>query len=228
MEVIFIEVWKDIKKYECYYQVSNKGRIKSLARYVYNKDGTVQRFRMETIKTPIKSTDGYLMVKLCVNGINKTIGIHRLVAEAFIENPNNYPEVNHIDTNRKNNNVNNLEWCAHQSNVAHSAKLGHYKNKCKESNPNYNNHILHEIYSKNKELAKEKLSRPEKQNGRSRQVKLYDNNHEFFKSFDYIRECCIWFKSTFNITVKTETVHQHLLKSSKNQTLYYGYYITID
>ena len=132
MEVIFIEVWKDIKKYEGYYQVSNKGRIKSLARYVYNKDGTVQRFKMETIKTPIKSTDGYLMVKLCVNGINKTIGIHRLVAEAFIENPNNYPEVNHIDTNRKNNNVDNLEWCTCSENQYHA-----FRHSLKPYGPNH-------------------------------------------------------------------------------------------
>lgn len=62
------------------------------------------------------------------------IKVHRIVAEQFVPNPNNYAEVNHIDYNRTNNHFSNLEWCTHQYNILHSQKAGHYKNKSGESN----------------------------------------------------------------------------------------------
>lgn len=92
------EVWKPIKDYEGLYEVSNYGRIRSLKR-----------------KAPhiLKQCDngyGYLMVTLSKNGKQMTIKVHRLVAEAFIPNPENLPTVDHIDRNRKNNFANNLRW----------------------------------------------------------------------------------------------------------------------
>lgn len=203
------------------------GRVKSLARPIYNHDGSFSRFKSETIKTPVYTTDKYLSVKLCVDGINKTCGIHRLVAEAFISNPDNLPEVNHIDTDRTNNYVENLEWVTHQDNVTHSVKLGHYKGKSGENNPNFGNHILHDIYSNNKELAKEKLSRPGKQNGRSRNVVLYDLQHVFYKSFDYIKECAEWYKQTYEINLALSTIHQRLIGADKLQIPYYEYFVSI-
>lgn len=91
-----MEIWKDIEGYEGLYQVSNWGRVRSLW------------FGKEKMLQPVKHKNGYLFVSL---GRKKTISIHRLVAEAFIPNPDNLPQVNHRDENKENNNVDNLEWC---------------------------------------------------------------------------------------------------------------------
>ena len=96
-----MEIWKDVIGYEGFYQVSNKGRVKSLPVKSRTKrfDGKVLR------QFPNKY--GYMMVSLS----RKSHHVHRIVAAAFIENPNNYPQINHKDENKANNNVSNLEWC---------------------------------------------------------------------------------------------------------------------
>ena len=106
------EIWKDIEGYEGYYQISNLGNVKSLARTIIRKDG-ITRFYKERIMDKRISTDGYYIAKLTVKRKSKCIGIHKLVAKAFILNPDNLPEVNHKDFDRKNNRVDNLEWCTH-------------------------------------------------------------------------------------------------------------------
>ena len=101
------EIWKDIQNYEGSYQVSNYGRIKSLN---YN------RTRKEKILKPGKDKSGYFKINLYKNGKYKTYQVHRLVAEAFILNPNNHPIINHKDENPSNNHVDNLEWCTYKYN----------------------------------------------------------------------------------------------------------------
>ena len=93
------EIWKDKKDYEEHYQVSNCGRVKSI------------KFGKERILKPVPNSFGYLFVNLCKDGKVKAFTVHRLVAEAFLDNPNNYKEVNHKDENKTNNVVINLEWC---------------------------------------------------------------------------------------------------------------------
>ncbi len=117
------EIWKDIEGYEGLYQISNFGNVKSLERTIVKSDGVVQ-VRCERIMAKRESTDGYYIAKLNVNNHSKSVAIHILVAKHFIPNPNNYPEVNHLDCNRKNNRVDNLEWCTHQQNVEYSCLLG--------------------------------------------------------------------------------------------------------
>lgn len=97
------EIWKDIKGYEGLYQVSNLGRIKSV--------------RKKIIKSPSLAGRGYYRLTLCNNGKNKSFYIHRLVAQAFISNPNNLSQVNHKDENKLNNCVDNLEWTDCKSNI---------------------------------------------------------------------------------------------------------------
>ena len=113
------EIWKDIKDYEGYYQVSNLGRIKSLKRIVKG------RWKNIIIKEKIlnrKIENGYLRVQLSKNNISKIFLVHRLVAETFIPNPNNYKEINHKDENTINNNVDNLEWCTHSYNINYGTR----------------------------------------------------------------------------------------------------------
>ena len=113
-----MEEWRDIKRYEGYYQVSNTGKVKSLERTVRNGRG--YKIIPEKILEGYDNGNGYLYVKLCKEGKRNQYRINRLVAMAFIPNPNNLPEVNHKDENPKNNCVDNLEWCTRQYNVEYS------------------------------------------------------------------------------------------------------------
>ena len=121
------EIWKDIPNYEGLYQVSNLGRVKSLDRKVLRKDGRINNIKGKMLK--FYNTRGYSYVDICKNSKYKKCKIHRLVAKAFIANPNNYPSVNHIDENKKNNSVSNLEWCT----VAYNNNYGTCKQRTRES-----------------------------------------------------------------------------------------------
>ena len=113
--VIYIEeVWKDINEFKGYYQVSNFGRIKSLFRYAKVKNGF--RSVPEKILKPKIDKDGYLHVVLQKDRKLKYLAIHRIVADTFIDNPNNLPHVNHKNENKQDNRVENLEWCTEQYN----------------------------------------------------------------------------------------------------------------
>jgi len=107
------EIWKSVKNYEDTYQVSNLGRLKR-----------IYKNRPEKILKSVKGSFGYLYHSMCVNGKSKTIRLHRIVAESFISNPNNYPEINHIDGNKENNVFSNLEWCTRSYNMKHAYNKG--------------------------------------------------------------------------------------------------------
>jgi len=116
------ESWKNIKGYEGLYKVSNMGRVKSLERTVTRKNGIKQTIR-ERILKPSTDKDGYLLVSLCNgSGKVKTFKVHRLVCEAFYENPKKKPCVNHIDENKTNNVASNLEWCTYEENNNHGTR----------------------------------------------------------------------------------------------------------
>lgn len=116
------EIWKDIEGYEGLYQVSNMGRIKSLERYKENH-GKLQKVE-EKIKTINIKNSGYQFVQLYKNNKYKNLMVHRLVAQAFIPNVNNKPQINHIDGNKLNNNVTNLEYCTNSENNKHAWNTG--------------------------------------------------------------------------------------------------------
>lgn len=118
---IFTEEWKDIEGYEGLYQVSNLGRVKSLARYVKHYKGGLLLLR-ERILTTIAVRD-YLNVNLYKEGKIKMFKVHRLVAQAFIENPDNLPQVNHKNECKWDNAVWNLEWCTSDYNLKYGTRL---------------------------------------------------------------------------------------------------------
>lgn len=108
------EIWKDVKGYEGLYQVSNMGRVRSVARVVTWKNQQTKSYKSRMMK--IREKNGYRVVSLYKNHKSKDNRVHRLVADAFIENPNNLPFINHIDEDKSNNKVDNLEWCTRQYN----------------------------------------------------------------------------------------------------------------
>lgn len=120
-----MEVWKNMKGFEGFYQVSNEGRGKSLDRVVEmnNKWGTKTKvLKKGKLLIPHSYTNGYLFFTLTVNGKRYQESVHRAVAKAFIPNPQNLPEVNHKDEDKTNNCVENLEWCTHQYNNTYNNK----------------------------------------------------------------------------------------------------------
>ena len=118
--------WRADRGYEGLYEVSNTGVIKALYKRV--DSGKCHRTWKPHIKACAVDTKGYLRVSLSKEGKNKTHKVHRLVAETFIDNPDNLPEVNHKDGNKLNNNVNNLEWCTQSKNMSHACNLGLKRN----------------------------------------------------------------------------------------------------
>ena len=115
-----METWKNIFKN---YQISDNGRIKSQRRIIKMPNGG-HRVHEERILKPYHDKDGYLVIQLCVDGKVKYFLIHRLVAMAFIPNPNNLPQVNHIDGNKENVCASNLEWCTCRENIQHAYDKG--------------------------------------------------------------------------------------------------------
>ena len=114
-----VEEWKAIEGYEGLYEISNLGRVKSL--------GRIDRFNKKwncRIMKPTYVGKHYQMVRLCKDGKTKNMKVHRLVAEAFVSNPDNKPQVNHIDGNKDNNCASNLEWVTNSENQIHARNNG--------------------------------------------------------------------------------------------------------
>ena len=110
------EEWRDVKGYEGLFQISNLGRVKSLDRIVNRPIKGNYQIKGRILKQQLNNK-GYYSLELNVDGKRKKYLVHRLVAETFIPNPNNYPIINHKDENPKNNNADNLEWCDYSYNV---------------------------------------------------------------------------------------------------------------
>lgn len=112
------EVWKDVKEFLGYYQVSNLGRYRSVERTVTFADGRVRTFESKILK-PFTSKKGYPTATLSYKGKNYKRYVHRMVAESFLELEEGDVEVNHIDGDKLNNTASNLEWISHSDNLTH-------------------------------------------------------------------------------------------------------------
>ena len=141
------ELWKDIPGYEGLYQASTLGSVRSISTTVpvHSKRGIFYRQRKGCVLAP--SFDGkkhYLHVNLTKDGKSKSVQVHRIIASTFIENPLGLPEVNHIDEDKTNNAVENLEWCDHSYNNNYGTKIGSTRG---EKNPQnkFQEEIVREI-----------------------------------------------------------------------------------
>ena len=168
------EIWRPIEGYEGLYEVSNTGLIRSLDRFVGNRNrikGKILSIRIEK--------DGYCSVALSKDGKIKRYKIHRLVAQAFLQNPDNLPQVNHKDEDKLNNSVENLEWCTAKYNINYGTRqeraidtkvkngyydpefigfgLGYkeYQNKYRNINRDKHKEYMKEYYKNNKQKWKQ-------------------------------------------------------------------------
>ncbi|HFK8175729.1 TPA: NUMOD3 domain-containing DNA-binding protein [Clostridium perfringens] len=170
-----MEVWKDIKGYEGMYQISNLGRVKALERI----DSRGLR-RKEKILKYNNTKNGYLEAVLCKNGKTKHITVHRLVAIHFIENINNLPIVNHIDGNKQNNKVDNLEWCTYSYNVKHAFRTGLAKitDETREKMSNAHKGEKSSNYNKKlSDLTRNKISKSKKGKCTGKNNPMYGKYH---------------------------------------------------
>ena len=118
------EIWKDIKRFEQYYAISNQGRVWSKDRLTRNNGGSY--IKKGRILKGVPNNKGYLRVQLKAGGKSERFFIHRLVASHFVMNLENKPDVNHIDSNPLNNKVENLEWVTHRENMHHAINKGRF------------------------------------------------------------------------------------------------------
>lgn len=115
------EIWKDIKDYEGLYQVSNLGRVKKLSNITHAIDGRVRHNAEKMIVCNVAKS-GYYMFDLRKYGCKrKRVYLHRIIAEAFIPNPDELPCINHKDEDKLNNSLNNLEWCSYKYNIVYGS-----------------------------------------------------------------------------------------------------------
>lgn len=154
------EVWKDYPLNNGY-SISSHGKILSKARHIKYK-GNVTKFRKETLLKPYKDKLGYMFVTIPINGKLHCKRVHRLVAETFIENPENKPCVLHIDNNPSNNTVSNLRWGTQLENIHQAAVENRMKHGKEHSNFKFSNETILEIRNRyligdisQKSLAKE-------------------------------------------------------------------------
>lgn len=117
------EIWLPINGFESFYEISNIGNIKALAKTIDIGIGRLQHHAEKLMKTNIAS-NGYLMVRLTTNKVSKTFTVHRLVALHHVPNPNNYNILNHKDGNKRNPAADNLEWSTYGNNAIHAYATG--------------------------------------------------------------------------------------------------------
>ena len=121
------QVWKPVFQYEGYYEVSDHGNVRGVDRAIQLPDEKIRKVKGRLI-APKRNADGYLFVSLSRNGVTNTRYIHRMVAVAFIPNPWQLPEANHLDGDKTNNVPANLQWVTHQDNVIHAYAYGLNRN----------------------------------------------------------------------------------------------------
>lgn len=183
--------WKPVAGFEKYYEVSKSGEVRSKEYEEFVNGKHVHRYPKLLCKHV--NSDGYCTVKL---RDNKQHPVHRLVAEAFVDNPNNFPEVDHIDADRRNNNYTNLRFVTHRENVKHTIELG--------------NRLVGNTRSKNYN---------------SKPVRIIDIEDGKTFCFDCIMDACEFIKNRLNIKSYLKSMYSGMRKSFLKNKPYRGYKI---
>ena len=176
------------------------------------------------------NSDGYAVVSACgltPDGTKtfRSLHVHVLVAREFVDGWFDGAEVNHKDFNRANPAWWNLEWLSHKDNIAYSHKAGKYKGRFGEDNPNYGNDTLHKRYLAEPEFAKEKQSRPRKQNGRACRCQLITDRifDDVPHRFDCQRDAADWVIDVLGLDPNVNK--EYIIKQLKRSQGYKGYYL---
>ena len=117
------ELWREVPGYDGRYEVSSYGRVRSKDMIIFNFLTKRNNFREGRVLS-LQDNQGYLKTRLLMNGVGRTISVHRLVAEAFVTKPEGCNVVNHLDGDKANNNAENLEWTTVKGNVRHAWEMG--------------------------------------------------------------------------------------------------------
>lgn len=153
-----MEDWKNIPGYEGCYQISSNGKIKSLQRIVFREGHGGFKTVNGKILPIYFDNNGYQIAFLSKGGIRKTVKVHRLIAILFIPNPDDKKQINHIDGNKSNNSLTNLEWCTQSENIRHADRTG--LRKCASGKDNghsiqVKDHVNGKVYETITEGARE-------------------------------------------------------------------------
>lgn len=165
-----MEEWRAVPGYEGLYEVSNMGNVRNV--------------RRNTLLRLSKTNYGYIRVGLCKNGISTGFQVHRLVAQAFIPNPDNLPQINHLDEDKTNNNVDNLEWCTAKYNINYgTARIRSINTKIKNGYVNEENvGLSEEEYSKKYyEENREKIREQNREYKKKNREKIREHMREYYK-----------------------------------------------
>ena len=220
-----MEIWKEIKGYEGYYEVSNLGNVRSLDRYVCRSDGVMQ-LRKGRIKAQTPSPDGYMTVSLNKDGINRKERVHRLVAEEFVDGFFEGSVIDHLDGDRTNNRFDNLEWVTQTENVKRSIAIGSHvscwADYTGENNPNYHNDTLRKRYAEDKEFALKKQSRPGGRNGRAVRTSVSRGNESAM--FDTMTEAADYVMRQLGLEHNPQCLATRIPKLVEGNKDYNGYY----
>ena len=188
--------WKEIKGYEGLYQVNNEGMVRSVGRevtYLVKGKYPAKKIIDGELKKPFLNNKGYLMVDLHKNGIRKHHSVHRLVAEAFIPNPDNKPCIDHINTDRTDNRVENLRWCTYSEN---------------NNNPSTKNKMKEKIFS---EETRKKMSES--------QYKRFENEEPWMKGKHHTEESKQKISDKNSKTIYQYTLDNELVGIYKNSVI---------
>ena len=170
-----IEEWRPIEGYEGLYEVSNTGRVRSLDKY-----DSMNRFLRGRILRLFTDGLGYLRAQLYSNSKRKSFLVHRLVAQAFIPNPDNLPQVNHRDENPSNDNVDNLEWCDGKYNVNYGTRIDRIRD-IRLKNGTYTGLSKEEYRKKRYQEKKDKINERRREYYRENREKINERQKEYYR-----------------------------------------------
>ena len=168
-----IEEWRPVVGYEGLYEVSNTGQVRSLDKY-----DSMNRFLRGRILRLFTDELGYLRAQLYSNSKRKSFLVHRLVAQAFIPNPDNLPQVNHRDENPSNDNVDNLEWCDGKYNVNYGTRIDRIRD-IRLKNGTYTGLSKEEYRKKRYQEKKDKINERRREYYRENREKICERQKEY-------------------------------------------------